>query len=990
MEGKTMTQEETEISLPIARNDEETLEERLTDNAYNTILPGRYLKKDEDGELIEEPEDLFPRVGKNIALAELTYMDEDIVIRPEHIKPDHPRREKLLEEVFGDETQANTATLTEENVKHVSYDAIFPDLPPEAKNHVQRVADKFTEEMSHLRFMPNTPTLINAGNELQQLSACFVMNPEDDMEHIHETAKRAALTFQSGGGCGYAFSKLRPYGDTVGSTGGIASGPITFMETFDQMCQTIAQGGARRGAQMGIMRVDHPDIIHFIHAKNKDTSLAHVLRLNDPKDYRNNSFGEALEEARELIIEDENGEEKVPKHLRNAAEGFLSNFNISVAATEEFMDALQNGENYTFMNPRTGEPHVATEETAEMYGWFGLGDYVEPGEVLELPAEKVWERIVQGAHENGEPGVIYMDRVNEKHSFDPDKHTEHEIISTNPCSEQPLENFEACNLGHINLSTIVDENRPLWQNYDGDVEEYLTEALDWQELNERVEYGTRFLDNVVTMSNFPIPEIEDKVSGMRKIGLGVMGLAQLFIQLGIEYGSEEGDEATRIIMKHINHRSKSISRMLAEDRGTFDEWSKSKYANPTDYPDWFRQHVGQDPEEWSDGFPVRNHNTTTVAPTGTTSMVANTSGGVEPIYNVAHYKNVSNDLQGDEQLVEFDSFFLRTLEANDIDVNKVKKEAVRLMENNEYHGIHSLKTVPDTLADLFVVTGDLSGKEHASLMCAAQEGVDSAISKTCNFPQDATVEEMDEVYRYIYENGGKSVTVYRDGSRAKQVISTRADHQEMEDTDPEEIVEDEFGVDMDTVEEALEAMGSPPERQAREVPAKTYGVRYRIKTGYGKLYVNVNEDDHGLIEVFATVGKSGGFTESFCEALARMVSLNLRWGVPVAEVIEQLEGIRSPQPGWDDGEQVHSIPDGIALALKRHMGRDDSEEVEDTITLEMDEDTSEEPVAPQMESDGGVKEIVANGSKPECDECGAMLTIQEGCEKCPECGWSKC
>lgn len=987
-----MKQEETEISLPVVRNDEETLEERLTDNAYNKILPGRYLKKTEEGEYIEEPEDLFPRVGRNIALAELVHVDTPIYVKQDHIKPDHPRRDKLLSEVFGDEAgEAKQVLLTEDNVKHISYDAIFPDLSERMQRRVQNYADEFTEAMEHLRFMPNTPTLINAGNELQQLSACFVMNPDDDMEHIHETAKEAALTFQSGGGVGYSFSKLRPYGDSVGSTGGIASGPITFMETFDQMCETIAQGGARRGAQMGIMRVDHPDIIHFIHAKNKDTSLAHTLRLNDPKDYRNNSFSEALEEARSLIITDKNGEEKVPKHLRNAAEGFLSNFNISVAITEEFMNALQDGGDYTFTNPRTGEPHVATEETAEMYGWFGLGDYVESGEVLEIPAEAIWERIVEGAYENGEPGVIYMDRVNDKHSFDVDKHQDHEIISTNPCSEQPLENFEACNLGHINLSTIVEENRTLWKNYDGNINAYLTEVIDWTELNERIEMGTRFLDNVVTMSHFPVEEIEEKVSGMRKIGLGVMGLAQLFIQLGIEYGSDEGDEATRLIMKHINHRSKSISRMLAEERGSFDEWSKSKYANPTEYPEWFQQHVGQDPEEWEDGFPIRNHNTTTVAPTGTTSMVANTSGGVEPIYNVVHYKNVSNDLQGDEQLVEFDSFFLKTLEENNIDVEEVKQEAVELMENNEYEGIHSLSTVPDALAKLFVVTSDLNGKEHASLMCAAQEGVDSAISKTCNFPQDATVEEMDEVYRYIYDNGGKSVTVYRDGSRAKQVLSTNADHQEV-DEDPDKFVEEEFGVDMDTIEEALDAMNEPPERQARKVPQKTYGVRYRIRTGYGKLYVNINEDEHGLIEVFATVGKSGGFTESFCEALARMVSLNLRWGVPVAEVIEQLEGIRSPELGWDNGEQVHSIPDGIALALKRHMGREGGDDTLSQASVEEELSQTAEKLAEvvETETDGGVKEVVGNGSNPECDNCGTMLVIQEGCEKCPSCGWSKC
>lgn len=797
--------EETDISLPIARNDAETLQEQLTDNAYNTILPGRYLKKDADGNRIEQQEDLFERVGKNIALAELVYDDSPVYIQPKHIKPDHPRRDELIEDVFGDHYYAEAVAadgdaktlLTEDNVKHVAYDPLYPDLDDRQQRKVKKWAEDFTEQMERLKFMPNTPTLINAGNELQQLSACFVMSPDDDMEHIHETAKRAALTFQSGGGCGYAFSNLRPYGDPVGSTGGIASGPITFMETYDQMCQTIAQGGARRGAQMGVLRVDHPDIIHFIHAKNKDTSLAHVLRLNDPKDYRNTDFGEALAEARELITDG------VPYHLRNAAEGFLSNFNISVAVTDRFMDDLANGDDHTFINPRTGDPHVATEETAEMYAWFGLGEYVEPGEVLEVPAEKIWERIVEGAHENGEPGVIYIDRVNDEHSFDTDAHPDHEIIATNPCGEQPLENFEACNLGHINLSTIVDDDRTLWQDFDGDIEDFVEQAIDWRELDRRIELGTRFLDNVVTMSNFPFEEIEEKVSRMRKIGLGVMGLAQLFIQIGVEYGSEEGNRVTELLMTHIGDYSKVVSNRLAESRGCFAEWENSKYADPTEYPDWFRSHVGRDPERWADGFPIRNHNTTTVAPTGTTSMVANTSGGIEPIYNVANYKNVSNDLQGDEQLVEFDSFFLRTLEENDIDVDAAKAEAAELMENNDFEGPESLSMVPDALADLFITTSDLSGREHASVLCAAQAGVDSSISKTCNFPEEATVEDMDDVYRYIYENGGKSVTVYRSGSRSKQVLSTRADHQETEDDEERDVaalIEDELGVEYDTLE----------------------------------------------------------------------------------------------------------------------------------------------------------------------------------------------
>ncbi len=675
-----------EVSLPVKRTEGDTLEDRMTGNAYGNILPARYLRKDADGNLVESQDDLFPRVAKNIALAEAVYEAEkqgvELTVTPEQLKPDHPRRDELAAEVFGKGTTAEDdeeTTLSIYNVNKFAYETVVPELPEDIRDHVTSVRDEFEDLMGQLSFVPNSPTLMNAGDELQQLSACFVDSPGDDITDIHQTAKEAAEVFQSGGGMGYAFWRLRPYGDAVGSTGGIASGPITFMRTYDQMCETIAQGGARRGAQMGVMRVSHPDVIQFIHSKNKDVSLANTLRLNDPDDYTHTSFKDALEEARELI--DDDG--RVPKHLRNAAEGHLSNFNISVGVTDDFMDALYNDEEFVFTNPRTEEPHVATEHTEEMYDMFGLGDYVTPGEVLSIPAKVLWDRIVDGAWENGEPGIIYLERVNKEHSFDVEKHPDHRILATNPCGEQPLEEYEACNLGHINLSTLADLDAPdwrVWYDENGDnygslseaVDAFLREGIDWEEFDYRIEYGTRFLENVVTMSDFPVEKIEQKVRDMRKIGLGVMGLAQLYIQLGVRYGSDEGNEIAKQLMTHINHESKWASHELAEERGSFNDWSDSKYANPTDYSEWFEGQTGLDAQKWKDGFAVRNHNTTTIAPTGTTSMVGNTTGGCEPIYNVAYYKNVSDDVQGDEMLVEFDDYFLRTLEANDIDVEAVQ------------------------------------------------------------------------------------------------------------------------------------------------------------------------------------------------------------------------------------------------------------------------------------------------------------------------------
>ncbi|WP_075937961.1 adenosylcobalamin-dependent ribonucleoside-diphosphate reductase [Halosegnis longus] len=1037
-----------DLELPIKRTDGETLEDRLTANAYHNILPARYLRQNQDGELVESQEDLFARVAKNIALAEAVFEADkrgvDVTVTPDQLKPDHPRRDELAAEVFGAGTTADADAETElsvYNVNKFAYDTIVPELPDGVRAHVQDKREEFQNVMERLSFIPNSPTLMNAGDELQQLSACFVDSPEDDLTDIHQTAKEAAEVFQSGGGMGYAFWRLRPYGDAVGSTGGIASGPITFMRTFDQMCETIAQGGARRGAQMGVMRVSHPDVIEFIHAKNKDVSLAHCLRLNDPDDYTYTTFSEALEEARGLI--DDDG--KVPKHLRNAVEGHLSNFNISVGVTDDFMDALDSGEEFTFTNPRTGEPHIASEETKEMYSRYGLGDEVEVGEPFSIDPNLVWERIVDGSHENGEPGVVFLERINKEHSFDVEEHPDHRILATNPCGEQPLEEYEACNLGHINLSTLAANGAPDWrvwsQNNEFDtleegVERFLSEALDTEEFDDRIETGTRFLENVVTMSDFPVEKIEQKVREMRKIGLGVMGLAQLYVQLGIRYGSDEGNEVARQVMQRINHGSKAASHELATERGSFDDWDDSKYANPTEYRDWFENQTGESADDWADGYPIRNHNTTTIAPTGTTSMVGNTTGGCEPIYNVAYYKNVSDDVQGDEMLVEFDDYFLRTLEANDIDVEAVKQEAQEQMATNEFDGVEGLDTVPNPIGELFVVTSDLSGIEHAAVQCACQVGVDSAISKTCNFPNSATPEDMDEVFRYIYENGGKGVTVYRDGTRSKQVLTTRAENTEFsEDMEPEEAapviidrIEKIFGGldDFLSHEEVAATLDTDPEElfsfevsehayaEKQSRPDLLHGVTQRIDTGYGKLYVTINEDTERErpFELFATIGNSGGFTASFTEALAKTISTALRSGVAPDEIASELRGIRSPKVAWDKGEQVNSIPDAIGTALQRYLDDDidkpypqqqrlsEAADATETDPNREPEPTPEtdgganalgEPTSESLASDDATDSLLAAGESPECPECGAMsLAMNEGCKTCQSCGWSEC
>jgi ribonucleoside-diphosphate reductase alpha chain len=596
---------------------------------------------------------------------------------------------------------------------------------------------------------------MNAGAELQQLSACFVDSPADDMADIFQTAKEAALVMQSGGGMGYSFTDLRPKGDVVSSTGGIASGPVSFMKLMDTTCGTIKQGGTRRGAQMAMLRADHPDIGRFCVAKRR--------------------------------------------------EGAFANFNISVLVTDEFVEAWENDESYTLYNPRTDEPFEVSQQTVEFYSteyedadpavveenfwrdfeasitgisnWKGHTDLVV-GEPMELPAGFIWDILIDGAWRNGEPGLAHIDRINREHSFDVDQHPKYRINSTNPCGEQPLCEYEACTLGHINLSTLVRDDAPLFDEFSAEsdldfesrIGAYLGAAVDLDRLDMLAKWGTRFLDNVNTQSAFPIDEISERVFELRKIGVGIMGFAQLLIQLGVEYGSEESQEIARQLMARIDYGSKRASHRLAEERGSFDAWDDSKYADPTEYPEWFEQHVGLDPDEWADGYPIRNHNTTTIAPTGTTSIIANTSGGCEPIYRVAYFKNAADDIG---QMVEFDDLFVRTLEENGYDVPSMKEGAEALMNSNQFT---VERLAGPEMASMFKTADRITPEEHIAVQAAFQEHVDSSISKSVNLPNEATHDDVRETYELALSENLKATAIYRDGSREDQVQTDRADN----------------------------------------------------------------------------------------------------------------------------------------------------------------------------------------------------------------------
>jgi ribonucleoside-diphosphate reductase alpha chain len=735
--------QEATKEVPVLQVDESlSVEERLTDNILEGAFPSRYLTKDSDGNVNETADELFNRVATNVAEAEYE---------------------------LGDETTAEER---------------FTEWQAE-----------FYRQMTEQRFMPNSPTLMNAGARLQQLSACFVNSPKDDLEDIAETEKEWTMVQKTGGGMGGSFSDLRPAGAMISSTKGTTSGPVSFMKKYNLIAGVIKQGGVRRGAQMAELRADHPDVGRFAVCK------------------------------------------------RN--EGDFDNFNISVAVTDEFIKAVRRDENYTLYSPQSSfeEPFEIVEATAEFYSpdyedapkgvgpgcvdenlWRDYADDIsawdweneetiffrakwedtftaahesgrfDSGETMQLPARFIWDLILDGAWRNGEPGLFHLDETNRMHSFDTESAggSDYVIKATNPCAEQPLAEYEACNLGHVNLSLILKEDAPTFDQWvestdyeysttKAAVYDYFEEAIDFEELDNTVKTGTRFLDNVVTQSEFPLEKIQERVTSMRKIGLGVMGWAQLLYQMGLRYGEDESLQMGRILMNYIDRKAVETSHELAEERGVFDAWEDSKYANPTEYRDWFQSHTYQIADDWEDGFPMRNHNVTTVAPTGTTSMIGDTSGGIEPVYNVANYKNVGGDIQGEDMLVQFDKVFLKTLEANEADMEytteEIKEIAFEQMESNNFEGVSSLP-VPEWMKDTFVTTNDLTAREHGMMQRAFQEGVDSGISKTVNLPQEATHADVHDAYMLALDEDElgaviKGLTVYRDQSRGEQVLTTQ-------------------------------------------------------------------------------------------------------------------------------------------------------------------------------------------------------------------------
>jgi len=846
---------------------------QLSANA-TTVLEKRYLIKDDAGKPVEKPEDLFWRVATTIAAPDKSY----------------------------------GAT----------------------EGAVSELAMAFYKLMAERYWMPNSPTLMNAGRPLGQLSACFVLPVDDSLSNgssgIYDTLRSMALVHQSGGGTGFGFSRLRPKNDIVRSTMGVASGPVSFMTLFDASTDVVKQGGTRRGANMGILRVDHPDIMEFITCKDDTTKV--------------------------------------------------TNFNISVAVTDAFMKAVEDDSAYDLVHPTSKKV------------------------VGQLRAREVWERIIHGAWKTGEPGVFFIDKANYYNPVPALGAYE----ATNPCGEQPLLPYDVCNLGSINLGLFVKAvRRSGGQAVDDAVGRASVpgrvdadDRIDWAHLRRVVHLCTHFLENVIDANAYPLPAITDLAKRIRRIGLGVMGYADLLVKLGIPYDSDEAVELGRKVQQFVDEEGKVASERLATQRGVFPEWERSIWG-PDD-----TCARGPNGERVRPMRKLRNCNVTTVAPTGTISIISGCSSGIEPLFAVAFMRNQAGALMPD---------------VNEDFVAIAKSEgwySEDLMKRIAESGHINFLEVPARWQRVFVTANHIKPEWHIKTQAAFQEYNDSAISKTCNFANDATEEYVEEIYRLAYHLNCKGVTVYRDGSRDMQVLSAGATAKKVTEG---HATTSSAGVpagavagaaahadlhgelaELRTENQRLLRMVHDLEaenlnrRQKRMRPELLRGTTRRLETPLGTLYVTITEDDKGQpFEVFMSLGKAGGALMADVEALGRLISLSLRSGIPMKEVHRQLRGISSDRVIGLGANKILSVPDAVGIAIEKWMNEKQGIQQEllpgsGPTSLAI---TMETPVVTmggeQMKLEGMAPQLVGA-----CPDCGSQMEFAEGCVKCHVCGYSEC
>ena len=830
----------------------------LSQNA-RTVLEKRYLIKDKTGKPVETPEEMFWRVATVVAEADRRYGSSDA--------------------------------------------------------EVNSVANVFYELMTQRRFEPNSPTLMNAGRPLGQLSACFVLPVEDALSNghagIYDTLTSMALIHQSGGGTGFSFSRLRPKGSMVRSTTGVASGPVSFMNLYDASTDAVKQGGTRRGANMGILRVDHPDILDFIACKEDLTKIV--------------------------------------------------NFNISVGVTNEFMEALVSHGSYNLVDP------VTKQVTGQM------------------DANEIWDRMILGAWRTGEPGVFFIDEANK---YNPVPHLG-PYEATNPCGEQPLLPYDVCNLGSINVGNYVSA--------DG--------KMNWNAFANDIHLSTHFLDNIIDVNKYPLPQITNLAQRIRRIGLGVMGFADALIKLGIAYDTPEGVAFGKKVMEFLDVEGKKESERLAKERGAFPEWSQSIWGPDSTCA---RDENG---ERIRPMQMLRNCNVTTVAPTGTISIIAGCSSGLEPLFAVAFMRNQAGAMMPD---------------VNEDFVAIARAEgwySEGLMERIAKTGTVAHPEVPVKWQKVFVTANLIAPEWHVKMQAAFQDHCDSAISKTTNFAHTATQDDVRAIYELAWRSKCKGVTVYRDGSRDGQVLSTGATEAAKAERvggsgaaeSKREIGElagqlAEVQAENDQLKKLLfdAEAENLQRRQKRSRPGLLRGTTIRKETPLGVMFVNITEDEKGQpFEVFINLGKAGGSAMADSEALGRLISLSLRSGISLTAIHRQLRGISSDRAVGLGPNKVLSMPDAVGLAIEEWL------RAKNGVQQELLASSAETPAVTAPSASGsvgqGVPVMMRNSvggmeqvgmfesasSAGEafigtCPDCGSQLEFAEGCVKCHVCGFSEC